>query len=65
MKQKGRKLKRRIDNSKAPMTILWGRDGWEKFLALCIFSLSLGFQCLGLFGSVGPVAVTYAYFMGS
>jgi hypothetical protein len=35
------------------MTILWGRDGWEKFIALCIFSLSLGFQLMGLFGPVG------------
>lgn len=50
IKQKGRKLKRRIDNSKAPMTILWGRDGWEKFVALCIMSVSLIFQFVGLFG---------------
>jgi len=51
IRQKGRKLKRRIDNSKAPMTILWGRDGWEKFVALCIMGISLIFQFVGLFGT--------------
>jgi hypothetical protein len=50
IKHKGRKLKERIDNSKAPMTILWGRDGWEKFVALGIMSTSLIFQFVGLFG---------------
>eukprot|EP01045_Picozoa_sp_COSAG04_P015322 COSAG04_NODE_1202_length_7763_cov_21.569285_5_plen_59_part_00 len=34
------------------MTILWGRDGWEKFVALCIFSVALVFQLVGLFGTV-------------
>ena len=40
-----------MENSKAPLTILWGRDGWEKFVALVVFSSSLVAQLVGLLGS--------------
>lgn len=45
-------MKRKIERSRAPLTILWGRDGWEKFTALIIFGVSLGFQFVGLFCQV-------------
>eukprot|EP01051_Picozoa_sp_SAG22_P024589 SAG22_NODE_6886_length_798_cov_1.972818_1_plen_185_part_01 len=49
VRRKRDKMKHRISNTKAPMTILWGRDGWEKFIALVIFTAGLLFQAVGLF----------------
>ena len=52
IRRKGRKLKRRIESSRAPLTILWGRDGWEKFVAMVIFGVALLFELIGLFAKV-------------
>ena len=52
IKRKGRKLKRRLQRSAPPLTITWGRDGWEKFVALMMIGVSLVLQLIALVGRV-------------
>lgn len=51
IKNKVKGLKRRLANSKAPMTVLWGKDGWEKFAAIWVYLFALVFHFIAIFGN--------------